>query len=109
MSEKRPLDTVEEEKLDLFFKNGCGCKFGPNETGCYKVFAKEEIRKLRDDIFELASNERDMLVMGFILANKPINGEKSHFHFHGRRVCRTTFLFCFAISLKLYSTLCSHL
>ena len=109
MAELRPIDISEENKVENFYKNGCGCHYGVENTQCYTAFTKEEICKLRNDIFELNSGERDMLIMGVILANKPVAGEKTTFSLHGRRICRSTFLFCFAISLNLYSTLCNHL
>ncbi|XP_066918891.1 uncharacterized protein [Clytia hemisphaerica] len=74
----------------------------------FQLFTKDQVSKFRDDVFELDNKERDMLVMGFLMANKPNNGDKSNFFLYGQRVCRTTFLFCFALSLKLYATLCKH-
>lgn len=107
MAEKRPLDTEEEEKVDKFYREGCGCKIGPEKGQCYLLFTKDEIRDRRDSILELTSSEKDFLLLGFILANKPKNGETTYM-IHGKRVCRETFLFCLTMSLSVYQTLCKH-
>lgn len=107
MSEKRPLDVEEEQKVDKFWTNGCGCKIGPQKEQCCLQFSKDEIAALRDTILELSSTERDFLVLGFILANKPKSGDTTYL-LYGKRVCRATFLFRLAISSSVLNTLCKH-
>lgn len=107
MAEKRVLDVEEENKVQHFMQNGCTCKFGPNESRCIEQFLKKDIEGIRDDMYELSSTERDLLLMGFILANKSTNFQ-THFLLRGHRVCRDAFLFCFNISKTLYATLCNH-
>ena len=46
--------------------------------------------------------------MGFLLSQKSKTGNNVTFILRGVRVCRTTFLFCYAVSKKLYSALCKH-
>ena len=109
MSKKRPLDCAEENKVNEFWTTGCGCCYGPGEEQCYLRFSKEEIAGFRDTMFELNSVERDLLLLGFIMENKPKNKEQQTvFLFHGYRVCRKTFLFRLAISKTLYTALCKH-
>ena len=47
---------------------------------------------MRNNILKLNESDRDMLVVGFLLSRKS----------------RTTFLFSYAMSKKLYAPLCSH-
>ena len=109
MSEKRSLDTAEEESVDKFYIDGCGCKLGKEEGQCYRNFTKNEVRELRDNIFELEDKERDTLVFGFLLSSQATNGDKTKYTLRSFHVCRKTFLFCLAISKHLFSTLCKHM
>eukprot|EP00111_Clytia_hemisphaerica_P024385 TCONS_00071948-protein len=103
MAGKRQIDISEEERIEKFFQDGCLCR-----KNCYTKFTKEEVVDIRNDVLELEDTERDMLLMGFLLTQKPKSGENIEFYIRGICVCRTKFLFCFAISKTLYSAVCKH-
>lgn len=102
MAGKREIDIAEETRIDKFYREGC-CK-----KNCYLNFTKEKAAEFRNDIFELDENERDMMIMGFFFNQKHESGNNLEYCIRGFRVCRTAFLFLFAISKKLFSTLSKH-
>ena len=60
-SELRKEDLQEEEAIENFFRNGCGCA-----DNCYKHFSESYIRTRRSDMLELMRNEYDLVIMAQI-------------------------------------------
>ena len=50
----RKEDLLEEEAIENFFCNGCGCA-----DNCYKHFSESYIRTRRSDMLELTRNDYD--------------------------------------------------
>ena len=57
----RKEDLQEEEAIEKFFRNGCGCA-----DNCYKHFSESYIRTRRSDMLELTRNEYDLVIMAQI-------------------------------------------
>ena len=60
-SEVRKEDLQEEEAIENFFRNGCGCA-----DNCYKHLSESYIRTRRSDMLELTRNEYDLVIMAHI-------------------------------------------
>ena len=56
--EVRQIDQVEETTIEKFVQNECGCSLS-----CSKSFSKEEIQKQRDNMFELESEQKDLVIL----------------------------------------------
>lgn len=110
-----PEAEKEQECVDKFVRESCGCEFGSKLTPCSSLFSKELIIDQREKCLELEKSELDMAVIGQLQAfNRHANSDKSARHkyveflFNGKRICRTTFLFLHTLSLKRYRNLLVH-
>ena len=118
--EMRDVDIKEEENLDKFVREGCGCKLANGEP-CSSYFTTEYYRSVRSQMAELTRTELDLVVMGQIMANincspytsttkchrkaterKQTNVTFSHL---GHPVCRITFLFLHSIGVDRYKNI----
>ena len=68
-SEVRKEDLQEEEAIENFFRNGCGCT-----DNCYKHFSESYIRTRRSDMLELTRNEYDLVIMAQIQTTTHMGG-----------------------------------
>ena len=106
----------EKQHVCKFMTQTCGCKLGPKLTPCSNVFSRENIIDQRERCFELEKFELDMVVLGQLQAfQRNVSTDEStqrntymEFLFHGRRVCRETFMFLHTLSQKKYRTLLVH-
>ena len=69
-SEVRKEDLQEEEAIENFFRNGCGCA-----DNCYKHFSEFYIRTRRSDMLELTRNEYDLVIMAQIKTTSHMGGQ----------------------------------
>ena len=69
-SEMRKEDLQEEEAIENFFRNGCGCA-----DNCYKHFSESYIRTRRSDMLELMRNEYDLVIMAQIQTTTHMGGQ----------------------------------
>ena len=109
-SEKRTIDYIEEEKVKAFFVGGCGCKLGQENSPCFTLFREDEILESRSSMQELSHDEKDMLILGFLMSARPLRSSEKNtvFFLRGRRVCRAFFLFFLDVSKKLFTSLATH-
>ena len=68
--EVRKEDLQEEEAIENFFRNGCGCA-----DNCYKHFSESYIRTRRSDMLELMRNEYDLVIMAQIQTTTHMGGQ----------------------------------
>ena len=68
-SEVRKEDLQEEEAIEIFFRNGCGCA-----DNCCKHFSESYVRT-RSDMLELTRNEYDLVIMAQIPTTTHLGGQ----------------------------------
>ena len=105
---KRSIDELETNNVANFVNKGCGCSLGPQSSNCSIQFDKESIEEHRMMVQELDTSERDLVLMSFFHYQLAKDSDKLQFQIKGLIVCRTSFLFLFNISEKLFYTLRAH-
>ena len=108
----RHLDNTEQGYLDWFSSQGCSCTLGPSNSPCYAQFSRDYYATMREDCAQLTREEKDVLIMGQIMAmsnTSPLTKHSSHhrhtsqerkrpraaYYHQGKRVCLCTFLFLY--------------
>ena len=106
----RDIDKREEDILDWYSSQGCSCSLGPDGSPCFAQFSRDHYATMREDCAQLTREEKDILIMGQIMAmsnTSTLTRHSSHHrhtpqerkrsraaYFHqGNRVCLRTFLF----------------
>ena len=102
------IDRLEEDKVDKFNKDGCGCTLGSNGSGCSLQFSKDEIEAHRMMANEMDKSEKDLVLLSMFHYELDKTDDKLRYRIHGKSVCRSTFLFLFDASPKLFYTLRAH-
>ena len=114
-------DLNEEQLLDKFLLDGCGCRFGPNGTQCCAFLDRSVISKCREDCLQLESSELDLVVLSCIQSHlclpdqqtqhvshhptKYNSQTRSEYYFRGVRICQSTFIFVYGLSHSRYERL----
>ena len=115
-------DIREEQTMEEFISNGCGCQLGPKETSCVKYLTRQIVERCRQDCLELSRDELDLIVLSQIhsLRSTPdqptlrlshhVTGSKSRstFYVHGVPICLKTFLYLHCMSRTRYENLVHH-
>ena len=110
----RVEDEVEDREIDKFITNTCGCQQGPGSTACSRLISREEIARSRMNCKEMTKDEMDLIILANLEANrKESDGEESvrsriAYSFHGRKICKSTFLFLHSIGAKRFKNLVAH-
>ena len=103
--EHRAIDLEEQDKVEHFYLNGCGCA-----SACVRQFTLQHISLTRANTAQLSRGELDMVIMGQVMAlthcsQIPQNTTKHRhqlkqrernsmaFYHNSLGVCRSTFLF----------------
>jgi len=79
---------TEDAKVSAWIEKGCECNLGDESGPCSRRFSREDIHKIRDDLNQLSKNEKDIVVMGFLLA--------SHIHSTAKEFVKKHFCLCLA-------------
>ena len=108
-------DTSESSKVEAFIRESCGCQLGEQEKPCSSTIAKEEFVDCRNNCLELTSTELDMTLLGVIHSSincselstcgrteKARKRTRIPFFYHGKRMCRKTFLFLHRIHQRRF-------
>ena len=111
-------DLNEEQLLDKFLLDGCGCRFGPKATQCCAFLDRSVISKSREDYLHLESSVLDLVVLSCIQSHLCLPDQqtqhvshhptqynsqtRSEYSFRGVRICQSTFLFVHALSHSRY-------
>ena len=114
-------DLLEKAKINAFYTNTCNCKLGESDQACSRSLSLSDFMDSRNNCQELSSAELDFVILGAIqssinCSDVSVSGrsEKSRkqlrmtFFYHGKRICRTTFLFLHCISKNKFCTLLKH-
>ena len=102
------VERKEEEKVELFMRDGCGCKLN-----CHQTLGKEAIVARRNDCAELSKQELDLVILGqlgaFEKGSTPQSSRlRSSFYMSGSRVCKRAFLFVHGVGEKQFKNLKRH-
>ena len=114
-------DLSEKAKVNAFYSNTCQCKFGENEQACSRSITISDFLDSRNNCHELSSTELDFVILGAIQSSlncsdvsasgrteKNRKLSRMSFFFHGKRICRKTFLFLHCISKNKFCSLIKH-
>ena len=115
------MDMTEKAKVDTFFANTCNCKFGEDEKACSRSLSLDDFFDSRNNCHELSSTERDLIILGAIQSSLNCNevsvSGRSHkhrkqprmaFYYHGKRICKKTFLFLHCLNKNRFCSLVKH-
>ncbi len=119
-AEMRDVDVKEEENIDKFVHDGCGCQLAGGQP-CSSYFTADYYRSVRSQMAEMTHTELDLVVMGQIMAHIHSTPNTStskchrkateckrtmvtftHLSYH---VCRSTFLFTHNIGVDRYKNI----
>ena len=115
------LDLSEKAKVTAFASNTCNCKFGESEKLCSASLSLDEFVESRNNCHELTSTELDLVILGTIQSSLDCNevsvSSRSHkhhqqthmaFYYHGKRICKKTFLFLHCLNKTRLCSLLRH-
>ena len=99
--------------VEEFFRKGCDCKFGPNNSSSLEVFDRLEFVECKENFLELSNEERDMFLLSFFtmnrVPNKPVDKKSVPiYRIYGYNVCKRTFMFLTNIGGTKYQNIADH-
>ena len=107
-------DDAEDQRIEEFFRKTCGCHFGPRGVACCGQFPRDDIVSTRMNCKEMIKAELDLVILANLDAHRRCSDTEGQprFHidyfFHGKKVCKTTFMFAHAIGTKHFKNLVTH-
>ena len=114
-------DLSEKAKVTAFATTTCNCKFGEGEKPCSASLLLDEFFESRNNWHELTSTELDLVILGAIQSSLNCNevsiSGRSHkhrkqtcmsFYYHGKRICKKTFLFLHCLNKNRFFSLVKH-
>ena len=114
-------DLSEKAKVTAFASNTCNCKFGEGEKPCSASLSLDEFVESRNNCHELTPTELDLVILGAIQSSLKCNevsvSGRSHkhrqqihmaFYYHGKRICKKTFLFLHCLNKNRFCSLVRH-
>ena len=114
-------DLSEKAKVTAFATNTCRCRFGEGEKPCSASLSMDEFVESRNNCHELTSTKLDLVILGAIQSllncnESSISGrsykhrQQTHmaFYYHGKRICKQTFLFLRCLNKNRFCSLLKH-
>ena len=114
-------EITQRSKVEAFVRETCGCKLTEQEKPCSSAIPKEEFIDCRNNCMELSSTELDVVLLGAIHSSINCSDISTSggiettrkrtgtpFFYHGKRICRKTFLFLHCIHQKRFYSLLKH-
>ena len=114
-------DLTEKAKVKTFWENTCKCKLAEGDKPCSTTLSLDDFYDSRNNCNELSSAELDLVILGAIQSSLNCNeisvsgrSEKQRkvsrmaFYYHGKRICRTSFLFLHCLSKNRLWSLVKH-
>ena len=111
-------DLSEKGNVERFITNTCNCKFGEGGQACSTTLSLDDIHASRNNCHELSSTELDLVILGAIQSSlncsevsvsarseKQRERTRMTFFYHGKRICKETFLFLHCISRTKFCSL----
>lgn len=114
-------DLSEKAKVKTFWENTCRCKLAEGDKPCSTTLSLDDFYDSRNNCNELSSAELDLVILGAIQSSLNCNeisvsgtSEKQRkvsrmaFYYHGKRICRESFLFLHCLSKNRFCSLVKH-
>lgn len=124
---KRTVDLTEDSVVEAFFKETCCCTLGLSNGPCSKALLRRFAVEYRNQCLEMSNAELDMVILGQLAAlrrREPTiamvsdqDREKKRrvtprpytvFRFGDMVICKSSFLFLHATTIKRFKNLCHH-
>ena len=115
------VHVTERAKVQTFYAETCKCKLGIGETACSATLTLDDFIECRNNCNELSSAELDLVVLGIIPSSLTCNEtgisgrvEKNRqntrmcYFYHGKRICKKTFLFLHCLQSYRFHSLVKH-
>ena len=113
--EQCPVDVADEQVIDQFFRDGCGCRKWGGKP-CIQQFGTTQIRQARLYLKDLEKSELDMVIMAHQNISSSVVTESRHsaasrekpytvFYHQGKEICQATFRFIHGIGKFRYESL----
>ena len=112
---------LEKEKIEKFMADTCKCKLEEQREACSTILSRDDFYDSRNNCQELSSAELDLVILGVIQSSlhcgyvslsgrteKHCERIRMVFFYHGRRICKETFLFLHSASRKRFCSLVKH-
>ena len=112
---------TERAKVQVFYSKTCKCKMGAGEMACSATLTLDDVTECRNNCNELSSAELDLVILGIIHSSLNCNEtsisgrvEKNRqsarmcFFYHGKRICKKTFLFLHCLQSYRFHSLVKH-
>ena len=112
---------TERAKVQAFYSETCKCKMGVGEMACSATLSLDDATECRNNCSELSSAELDLVILGIIHSSLNCNEtsisgrvEKNRqstrmcFFYHGKRICKKTFLFLHCLQSYQFHSLVRH-
>ena len=64
------VNMMQWKKL-IFYKNGCGCKTGPNNLLCCECVPQDAVKECRNNMLALENKEKDLVSGIFTVKTVP--------------------------------------
>ena len=111
----------EKEKIEKFIVDTSKCKLEEQGAACSTILSRDDFYDRRNNCQELSSAELDLVILGVIQSSLhcgdvSLSGRKGKhrertrmvFFYHGRRICKETFLFLHSASRTRFCSLVKH-
>jgi len=105
-AELMDVHVTEQTKVQTFYAETCKCKLSIGETACSATLILHNFTECRNNCNELSSAELDLVVLGIIHSlltcnetsisgrvKKNRQNTRMCYFYHGKRICKKTFLF----------------
>ena len=114
-------DLSEKAKVRTFYENTCNCTLAEGDRPCNTTLSLDDYSDSRNNFHELSSLELDLVILGAIqsllnCSNFSVSGRSEsqpkrsriNFYYHGKRICKTSFLFLHCINKTRFCRLVKH-
>ena len=111
----------EKEKIEKFIADTCKCKLAEQGAACSTILSRDDFYDSRNNCQELSSAELDLVILGVIQSSlncgdvslsgrteKQRKRTRMVFFYHGRRICKETFLFLHSASRTRFCSNVKH-
>ena len=114
-------DLSEKAKVRTFYENTCNCTLAEGDRPCSTTLSLDDYSDSGNNCHELSSLELDLVILGAIqsslnCSNFSVSGRSESqrkrsritFYYHGKRICKTSFLFLHCINKNRFCSLVKH-
>ena len=111
--DKSAEDGEEEALVRDFFNGEPCCTLGPNKSACWSRAGRERFLLARQNSLDLEKKEADLAVLATLRATRSfasheVGRSSIKYQFGGMQICKTAFLFRYALGARRLKNLISH-